>query len=233
MIRSHRDKDYELDLQQLEQYLLRMAGIIEEMIGGAIKAVIDRDTKLAERIIEFDCKVNQAEIDIDDHCISMLATRNPMAGDLRFITLSLKMTTDLERIGDLAVNISERAPRLVDSPDFRAYEDIEPLTRIVQSMVRDAIQAFIGADVHLAEEVIERDDDVDERYHRINRELLDLMHDDGKYVRAGMDVHSVVKFLERIADHSTNLAELVIYMVKGEDIRHLGKRFPVPTQPRG
>jgi phosphate transport system protein len=230
MNRGHTDREYDNQLRQLRDKLLLMAGHVESMIASSVKALIDRDIPLAERTISNDQKVNQAEIEIDELCLVILAKRQPMASDLRFITLALKMVTDLERIGDLGVNISERAIDLAREPALRNYDDIQRTAEHVQNMVRDAIDAFVHADVVKAEGVIKRDARVDELYHQIFRNFLADMLRDSSAVERGIHLQSVVKWLERIADHSTNLAEHVIFMVKGKDVRHIS-HLSAPPPP--
>jgi phosphate transport system protein len=231
MARSHTDREYDNQLRQLRDRLLLMAGHTEAMIESAIRALVERDVTLARRTIENDHKVNQAEIDIDELCLVILAKRQPMGSDLRFITLALKMVTDLERIGDLAVNICERAIDLSAEPPLGNYDDIIRTADLVQSMVRDAIDAFVHADDIKAQDVSNRDDAVDELYHHIFREILQMMTRDPNAIARGIHVQSVAKWLERIADHSTNLAELVVFMVNGKDIRHVGHlSAPPPKQ---
>lgn len=202
-----------------------MAGHVEAMSAQSVRAFETRDGVLAEGTIEEDHKVNQAEIDIDQQCLVVLARRQPMGPELRFITFCLKMVTDLERIADLAVNICERTMQLAEldpvQPPFDV--DIPKMAGVVQSIVKDAIDAFIHEDTARAEEVVARDDEVDELYHQTFRKVLARMLEDSAVVERGIHVQSVAKFLERMGDHSTNLAEQVVYMVKGRDIRHLGK----------
>jgi len=200
-----------------------MAGRVEAMIASSVKALVERDTNLARDTIAEDSVVNQAELENDGLCLQILAKRQPMASDLRFITLVLKMVTDLERIADLAVNICERAIDLNEEVQLKPYVDMPKMASIVQSMLHDAIEAFIDRDSAAARVVIERDDQVDEYYHVIFRDLLAIMVDDPEAVQRGIHIQSVAKYLERIADHATNLAEQVIFMVKGKDIRHEGK----------
>jgi phosphate transport system protein len=231
MARAHTDREYDNQLRQLRDRLLLMAGHTEAMIESAIRALVERDVTLARRTIENDHKVNQAEIDIDELCLVILAKRQPMGSDLRFLTLALKMVTDLERIGDLAVNICERAIDLSAEPPLGNYDDIIRTADLVQSMVRDAIDAFVHADDIKAQDVINRDDAVDELYHQIFRDILQMMTRDPGAIARGIHVQSVAKWLERIADHSTNLAELVVFMVNGKDIRHVGHlSAPPPKQ---
>src|SRR5687767_13576875 len=231
MPRAHTDREYDNQLRQLRDRLLLMAGHTEAMIANAIRALVDRDVTLARRTIEVDHKVNQAEIDIDELCLVILAKRQPMGSDLRFVTLALKMVTDLERIGDLAVNICERAIDLAAEPPLRSYDDIVRTADLVQSMVRDAIDAFVHADDLKAQDVVNRDDEVDELYHQIFRDILQMMMRETTAIQRGIHVQSVAKWLERIADHSTNLAELVVFMVNGKDIRHVGHLSAPP--PKG
>lgn len=222
MPRTHTDREYDNQLRQVRDKLLTMAGHVEAMIAHAVEALVDRNVELAKRTIENDHTVNQTEVDIDELCLLILAKRQPMASDLRFITLALKMVTDLERIGDLAVNICERAIELSSEPKLVAYDDIVRMADIVQSMVRDAIDAFVRADDKKAEDVIARDAEVDELYQQSFRNVLSLMRTDPAAIQRGIHIQSVAKWLERIADHSTNLAELVVFMVQGRDIRHIG-----------
>lgn len=231
MPRAHTDREYDNQLRQLRDRLLLMAGHTEAMIANAVRAVVERDVNLARRTIETDHKVNQAEMDIDELCLVILAKRQPMGSDLRFLTLALKMVTDLERIGDLAVNICERAIDLAAEPPLGSYDDIVRTADLVQSMVRDAIDAFVHADDIKAQDVINRDDEVDELYHQLFRSILQTMMRDPAAIQRGIHVQSVAKWLERIADHSTNLAELVVFMVNGKDIRHVG-HLSAPPPPK-
>jgi phosphate transport system protein len=221
--RGHIHRDYEEELEDLRQRLLKMAGRVEEMIASSMKALIGRDVEMAEQTIASDHRVNRDEMEIDELCRVMLAKRQPMAGDLRFITTALKMVTDLERIGDLAVNICQRTIDLSTLPELGPYQDIPHMADIVKSMVKNAIDAFVDGDVPDAQAVIERDDAVDELYHKINRELIDMMRNQDDIVQAATHVQSIAKHLERMADHTTNVAEQVIFMVRGKDIRHHNK----------
>ena len=230
MPRAHTDREYDNQLRLLRDWLLLMAGHTEAMIANAIRALVERDVELARRTIETDHKVNQSEIETDELCLVILAKRQPMGSDLRFVTLALKMVTDLERIGDLAVNICERAIDLSAEPLLGNYDEIMRTADLVQSMVRDAIDAFVHGDEDKARDVIARDDEVDELYHQIFREILATMMRNPEAIQRGIHVQSVAKWLERIADHSTNLAELVIFMVNGKDIRHVGHLSSPPPK---
>lgn len=220
---THTDREYENDLKLLRERLLLMAGRVEGMIADAVRALIERDAVLAQRTIEADHKVNRAEMEIDELCLLILVKRQPMASDLRFVTHSLKMVTDLERIGDLAVNICERAIDLHRLPPLASSEDISRMASAVQSMIRDAIDAFVQGNSDEAGNVMLRDDEVDELYHRVFRDILAGMLRDPSVVERGIHLQSVAKFLERIGDHATNLAEQVIFMVRARDVRHTGK----------
>jgi phosphate transport system protein len=221
--REHTNREYEQELRKLREQVLRMGAKVEEIIGGSIKALLERDSPLATRMIAFDRKINQMEIDIDELCLLVLARRQPVASDLRFITMALKLVTDLERIGDLGVNISERVIELNEEPQLKPYVDIPRMAEEVQAMLREALDAFVAGDPERAQAVIGRDYNVDAFYSQIFRELLTYMMEDTRNVYRATRLQSIAKYLERIGDHATNLAEMVVFMVKGKDIRHTGK----------
>jgi len=219
----HTDREYAQQLDDLKQSLLTMASEVESMIADAVKALTTRDPELAQKTIENDNRVNQLELDTDQLCLVILAKRQPMASDLRFITLAFKMVTDLERIGDLAVNISERVVYLSAVPPLGPYVDIPRMAELAISMVHDAIDAFVHEDVKKAKLVLARDDEIDDLYTAVFRDVLKIMKEDPSKLKRGIDIQSIAKWLERIGDHATNLAEQVIFLVKGRDIRHEGK----------
>ena len=221
--REHTNREYEQELRKLREQVLRMGAKVEDIISGSIKALLERDTVLATRMIAFDRKINQMEIDIDELCMVILARRQPVASDLRFITMALKLVTDLERIGDLGVNISERVVELNDEPQLKPYVDLPRMADEVQSMLREALDAFVAGDPDRAQAVIERDKTVDAYYTQVFRELLTYMMEDTHNIYRATRLQSIAKYLERIGDHATNLAEMVVFMVKGKDIRHTGK----------
>jgi phosphate transport system protein len=221
--REHTNREYEQELRKLREQVLRMGAKVEEIIGGSIKALLERDSPLATRMIAFDRKINQMEVDIDELCLLILARRQPVASDLRFITIALKLVTDLERIGDLGVNISERVIELNEEPQLKPYVDIPRMAEEAQAMLREALDAFVAGDPERAQAVIERDQNVDAFYSQIFRELLTYMMEDTRNVYRATRLQSIAKYLERIGDHATNLAEMVVFMVKGKDIRHTGK----------
>jgi phosphate transport system protein len=223
MRRAHTDREYESQLEDLRERLLRMAGVVEQMIIDAVRAALHQDRKLAEATMEHDATVNRLEVESDELCLLILAKRQPLASDLRFVTLSLKMVTDLERIGDLAVNICERAIDLAGHPQPWPWDSVEAMGKVVRAMIRDAIQAFVDRDVQKAEAVTARDVEVDKLYWQVFSTALEQMLKQPSSVHDGIHVQSIAKFLERMGDHATNLAEQVVFMIKGKDIRHLGR----------
>jgi phosphate transport system protein len=224
--KGHIDQAFEAELASLREQLLRMAGRVERMIRQSVEAFEERSLSRANATIALDHEVNQAEVDIDELCLVILARRQPMGRDLRFVTLALKMVTDLERIADLAVNVCERAAQLGALPPLESdvTARMPEMAVHVESMVHDAIQAFIESDEKSARDVIARDAAVDELYHGIFRAVLARMVEDASLVERGIHVQSVAKFLERMGDHATNLAEQVVLLERGVDLRHMGKR---------
>jgi phosphate transport system protein len=220
---EYTDRTYAEELRIVRERLLRMAGRVEKMIEESMKALVERDAALAGATIMVDREVNQDEIDLDALCLELLARRQPMASDLRFIILTMKMVTDLERIADLAVNICERAIDLSIKEPVGPYQNIPRMAVLVRTMIHDAIDSFVEQDVKKAQAVIALDDEVDELYHVVFRALLGVMRDDTALVHRGIKLQSVAKYLERIGDHATNLAEQIIHMIEGTDVRHEGK----------
>ncbi len=221
--REHTNREYEGELRRLRELLLLMGAKVEDMINGSLRSLTERDSSLAERMIAADRKIDQMEMEIDEHCMQVLARRQPVASDLRFLTTALKLVTDLERIGDLGVNISERVLELNGEPPLKPYVDMPNMAREVQEMLHEALDAFVAADVEKAEGVIARDKNIDAYYSQIFRELLTYMMEDPRNIFRASRLQSIAKYLERIGDHATNLGELVVFMVKGKDIRHAGK----------
>jgi phosphate transport system protein len=222
--REHTDKEYEHELRHLREQLLVMGSLVESLIGNSIKALIERDSELANRTIVADKKVDRMEVDLDGLCLQILARRQPVASDLRFITLVLKVVTDLERIADLAVNICERVVELGTEPQLKPYVDIPRMGHEVESMLREALDAFVAKDATRARAIIDRDETLDALYDQVFRELLTFMMEGAHNVYRATRLQSVAKYLERMADHTTNLAEMVIFMVDGQDVRHQGSR---------
>ena len=220
----HTDKVYEAELSLLRDRLLAMGGSVESAMAGAVRALTERDPALAEKVIVGDRDVNRAEVEIDEMCRRLLALRQPAASDLRFITTALKIVTDLERMGDLAVNVAERALDLTQSPPTRPFHDLTELADLSGSQLNKALDAFVERDVKKAEEVIEGDDMLDALYHRLFNNLLAYMMEDSRVIRRATSVMFAAKQLERFGDHATNVAEMVVYMVRGTDVRHPGSR---------
>jgi phosphate transport system protein len=221
---QHTNRQYEEELRGLRTGLIKMGGLVESQIAEAIEALIERDTARARATIARDAEVNRMDVENDELSIRLLALHQPAASDLRFITTSLKITTDLERIGDNAVNICERVLELNEEPQLKPYIDIPRMATIAQSMVKDSVDAFMRDDPDLAEEVVDRDDEVDALNYQIYRELLSYMVEDPSSISRATRILFVSKNLERVADHATNIAEMVVYMVKGRTIRHTEKK---------
>jgi phosphate transport system protein len=211
---------FQQELNKLKGSLLQMAGLAERAISNAVEALVKRDTSLAEKTIAEDEKINQMELRVDDMCLKLLALHQPMAADLRFITSAMRINTELERIGDQAVNIAERVISLNQEPQLKPYIDIPRMAEITQSMVKDVLDAFVNGDAKLARSVCERDDQVDGLNDQVFRELLTYMMADSKTITRSVHLIIVSRCLERIADHATNIAEGVIFMVKALVIKH-------------
>lgn len=212
---------FDEELMQLKEKILKMGAMVETSIKDSVNALVERDNELAKKIIEKDHQVNTLDVEIDEDSIRLIALRQPKAGDLRFITTAMKITTDMERMGDLAVNIAERALELNEEPILKPYIDIPRMREIAQGMTRDALDAFVRKDKKLAMDVIMRDDEVDDLKHEVLKELAFFMVQDPTTVTRAMKISFVAQYLERIADHATNIAEMVIYLVEGKIIRHM------------
>ena len=219
-LKKHTDKSYDVELDDLRSKLLTLGGKVEAEIALSMRAMAERDSKLAEQVLSADQEVNLLELEVDEGCRRLLALRQPAASDLRFITTALKIVVDLERIGDLAVNIAERAIDLNQSPALRPVHDLTRLAQLCQAQVRKALDAFVDADVEKAQAVIKDDDLLDALYHNLINELLALMMEDPRNIRRANSLLFVAKHLERLGDHATNVAEMVVYMVRGTDVRH-------------
>jgi len=211
---------FQQELNGLKKELLKMAGLAEQAIANAIDALVKRDSALAEKIIREDKAINDIELEIDDLSLKLLALHQPMAADLRFITSAMRINIELERIGDLAVNIAERALSLNQEPQLKPYIDIPRMAEITKNMVKTVLDAFVSGDPDLARAVCERDDQVDDLNDQVFRELLSYMLADPKTITRAVHLIIVSKYLERIADHATNIAEGVIFMVKARVIKH-------------
>jgi len=217
----HTDRTYDQQLGQLRTAVLEMGGLVEEQIGQAIRALIGRDAALARATIARDDTVNRFDVEIDDLCLKLLALHQPAARDLRLITTALKITTDLERVGDLARHIAERAVELAADLPIKPYIDIPRMADLARDMLHRSLDAFVQEDPELALGVCGSDDEIDKLHEQLFRELLSFMAEDPRTVSRAMRLLFVSKSLERVGDHATNIAEMVIFMVKGRMIRHL------------
>jgi phosphate transport system protein len=211
---------FETDLQALKNRLLNMGALVEERVHGAIQALMERNLDAAEAIAHGDEEVNALQIEIDDRCLKLLALQQPMASDLRLITAAMKINADLERIGDQAVNIAENAAQLLAHPPLKPLLDLPRMAEIAQQMTRDSLDAFVRRDSALARKVLERDDEVDQLKDQNFRVLLTYMMADPGTIERALALILVSRNLERIADHATNIAEDVIFLVEAKDVRH-------------
>jgi phosphate transport system protein len=210
----------EEDIEALKEQVLKMGGFVEESIRQSVKALVERDRNLAIGVIDGDAVVNNFDVEIEEACIRFLAIWQPTGSNLRFITTAIKIITDLERMGDLAVDICERAIELNEEPPLKPYIDIPRMAEAAQKMLKDSLDAFVAKDADLAMKVCADDDFVDNLNQQIFNELLVYMLKDSKNIARAVRLTYITKYLERIADHATNIAEMVVYMVKGKVIRH-------------
>ena len=220
MEREHFSKLYDKELNEIREKLLVMGGKVELMITNAMKALVERDSDLADWTIAFDHEINHLEVEIDEKCLQVLATRQPAGRDLRFLTLALKIVTDLERIGDQCAAIARRVMELNREPQLKPYIDLPRMAHWTGVMVKEALDAFVRGDDDQALKVCKDDQFVDDLNEQIQRELLTFMMEDPETISRAIKINYISKCLERIADHATNVAEMVIFMVKGKDIRH-------------
>jgi len=226
-VRPHIDRHYEAELRELRRLVLEMGGLVEKQISDAVDALVSRDSDAAERIIARDHSVNQMDVEIDETCLRLLALHQPTARDLRFITTALKINADLERAGDMAENICERVIELNQEPQLKPFIDIPRMATLTQAMLRDSLNAFVHEDVDLALQVVRSDEAVDDLLEQVFRELISFMAENPATITRALRIIFVSKYLERVADHATNIAEMVVFMVKGKSIRHLDE--PPPT----
>jgi phosphate transport system protein len=210
---------FEQELSTLKEKILLMGARVEESIRLALKSILDRNSDLAKKVIQSDRETNDVDIEIDEICHRLLALHQPMAGDMRFITSAMKINADLERQGDLAANMAKRALMLNGAEPLNLF-DIPRLAVMAQEMVKDSLDSFVRLDPQLARQVRQRDDEVDDLNNLIIRKLVDYMLEDKAHIKSALELILVSRDLERIADHATNVGEVVIYMVEGKDIRH-------------
>jgi phosphate transport system protein len=214
------ERHFEQDLEELKQRLLWMASLAERSVHQAVHAVLDSDQSLAETVLQEEDAINEMQIEIDDRVQRLLALQQPMAIDLRFILAVSRINNDLERIGDQAVNIAQSALRILRHPQVKPYVDLPRMSELVEAMVRDSLNALVQKDLELAKSVLARDDEVDRLRDQMFRELLTYMMENSRVVFPAFELILVAKNLERIGDHATNIAEDVIYIVAGRDVRH-------------
>ena len=215
---SHRH--FQDDLDRLKSTLVKMAGLAEASVRTAVEALLERNERKAQQAIDSDGAIDALEIEIEDMAVQLLALQQPMARDLRLITMAMRISNDLERVGDHAVNIAEVVRYLLEGPVYPVLPEIEEMVRLALDMLTDALDAFIRADCELAREVLRRDDRVDELHDNNFRILLTHMMEDPRKIGAGMDLLLVSGNLERIADLATNVSEDVVYLVEGRSIKH-------------
>ena len=211
---------FQEELEQLKARLLEMGGLAEDRVRLAVRGLVERDPTMVDRVLGNDSAINQLHIEIDDRCFKLLALHQPMAVDLREIVSAVKINTDLERVGDLAVNIAEAVRRYVQHPPVKELIDIPRMAVIAQDMLRDALDSYERRDTTLAHNVLDRDDELDTLKTMVFRELLTYMLRDPNTIEPSLDLVLISRHLERIGDHATNVAEDVIFMVSAKDVRH-------------
>jgi phosphate transport system protein len=211
---------FEFELQALKNRLLSMGALVEDRVHQAVVALMERRPEIAQTIIAGDDEVNELQIEIDDRCLKLIALQQPMASDLRLITAAMKINADLERIGDQAVNIAESALKILEQPPLKPLIDIPRMAELAEKMTRDSLESFVHKDVALARSVLERDDEVDALKDHVFRVLLTYMMADPGTIERALGLILVSRHLERIADHATNIAEDVIFVVEAKDVRH-------------
>ncbi|HOX16434.1 MAG TPA: phosphate signaling complex protein PhoU [Smithellaceae bacterium] len=218
--KRHTSLHYEKELQAIKDGLIYLGALTETAIRKAMKSLSDRDTELARTVVRDDDEIDRLDTDLEERCIKILALRQPTAIDLRFITTAIKITGHLERIGDMAVNIAEKAILLNEEPQLKPYIDLPRMTDLVEGMIKDSLDSFIRNDMQMAEKVRQTEQIVDDLNEQIFRELLTFMMEDSKSIHRALLIMQVSKNLERIADHSKGIADMVMYMVTGECVRH-------------
>jgi phosphate transport system protein len=213
-------RHFEQELEQLKAKLLEMSALVESAVYRSVQGVVEKNEELAHQVLKNESRINQLEIEIDDMAISLLALQAPLAADLRLVTAAIKINNDLERMGDLSVSIAQAALSLIREPIIRPLIDIPHIAGLAQGMVRKALDAFVNRDPELARSVLASDDAVDNMRTASYHELISFMESNPQQIRQAIYLLSVVRNLERIADHATNVAEDVLFLVKGIDVRH-------------
>jgi len=211
---------FQEELEQLKTRLLEMGGLAEDRVRSAVEGLVERDTALVDRVLGGDVPINQLHIEIDSRCFKLLALHQPMAVDLRAIVAAVKINTDLERVGDLAINIAEAVRRYMRHAPVKELIDIPRMADIAQGMLRDSLDSYVRQDISLAQRVLNEDDELDALKTQVFRDLLTFMLQDPSTIEPSLDLILISRHLERIGDHATNIAEDVIFMVSARDVRH-------------
>jgi phosphate transport system protein len=223
-------RHFEQDLDKLKAKLLEMSALVESAVYRSVQGVVEKNEELAQQVLKNEARINQLEIEVDDMAISLLALQHPLAQDLRLVTAAIKINNDLERMGDLSVSIAQSAIALIREPVIRPLIDIPHIAGLAQSMVRKALDAFVNRDAELARSVLASDDAVDNMRTASYHELISFMEKNPAHIPQALNLLTVVRNLERIADHSTNIAEDVLFLVKGIDVRHHNEERTAVTQ---
>lgn len=217
-------RHFDVELKDLKEQILTMGGCVERAVEEATQALILREAERFDRVTELEKSINAAHMKVDEACLKLLARQSPLAADLRLIVAIIKINTDLERMGDQAVNISHNGRRYLEEPPLKPLIDLPRMATDVRAMVRDALDAFVRRDLNLARQVMDRDDSVDALKNQIFRELITYMIGDPKTIERSLNLILIARNLERLGDHATNIAEDVIFAITGEDIRHGGHK---------
>ena len=215
------ERHLDVELNDLKKKLLLMGGSVESQLQDVLQALTERDSDLAIQVVENDLLINALDVEVDETCLRLLALHHPTAGDLRFITTAMKISTELERMSDLAENIAERAIELNEEPQLKPYIDIPRMAEWTSQMVKECLDAFVNRDSELARKVCRDDAFVNDLTEQLFRELVSFMLEDSRTITRATRLTFIGKYYERIADHATNIAELVVYMVEGKIIRHM------------
>jgi phosphate transport system protein len=215
------ERHLDVEMNDLKKKLLLMGGSVESQLQDVLQSLIERNSDLAIRVLENDLPINTLDVEIDETCLGLLALHHPTAGDLRFITTAMKISMELERMSDLAGNIAERAIELNSEPQLKPYIDIPRMAEWTIQMVKECLDAFVNRDTELARKVCRDDDFVDDLTEQLFRELVSFMLEDSRTITRAARLTFIGKYYERIADHATNIAELVVYLVEGKIIRHM------------
>jgi phosphate transport system protein len=214
------DRHFFEELDSLKELLLKMGAIAENMVNMAVKALVEKDVKLLETIKDNEAKINRLQVDIDEYCLKLTALHQPAAGDLRFLLGIIKINSELERVGDHAENISKSIQKVLGHEQLKPFDDMPKMVDIVNSMFKESLHAFVNLDVEKAKYILLRDHKVDKLRYKIIEELTDLMKKDSNAIEYAISLILIANNFEKIADHATNIAEVVIFVAQGKDVRH-------------